>query len=226
MHKVPWMKSDLVQKPISPLRTSFVTLRLAAISAPLRRQPCCTVKLFFRTGPEKPISPLCTSFVTPRPPPANPAAAAAVVPAPFPILSVKCKMLKHNLLRKRGVSVFDTPLLRNPLKISILHFTPGRWERVTGYGPRGGGGTGRNTSGNLYLCIISQRAETLVGVPALSVLKFKSILLPLRKQPLRLSYLARSPFSFNFNNSSIANLYCSAKIIPAAENDKRMDGFS
>jgi len=61
------MNSDLVQKPISPLRTSFVTSRLAAISAPLRRRPCCAVKLFFRTGPEKPISPLRTSFVTPRP---------------------------------------------------------------------------------------------------------------------------------------------------------------
>jgi len=44
-------------------------------------------------------------------------------PAPHPISSVKCKMLKHNLLRKRGVSVFDTLLLCNTLKISILHFT-------------------------------------------------------------------------------------------------------
>ncbi len=37
--------------------------------------------------------------------------------------SVKCKLLKYNLLSKRGVLVFDTPLLSNPLKISTLHFT-------------------------------------------------------------------------------------------------------
>jgi len=67
---------------------------------------------------------LRTSFVTQRTPPANPAAAAAVVPAPLPILSVNCKILKYNLLRKRGVSVFNPPLLSNPLKISTLHFTP------------------------------------------------------------------------------------------------------
>ena len=33
-------------------------------------------------------------------------------------------MLKYNPLHKRGVSVFDTPLLCNTLKISALHFTP------------------------------------------------------------------------------------------------------
>jgi len=47
-------------------------------------------------------------------------------------LSVNCKILKYNLLRKRGVSVFNTPLLYNQLKISILHFTP----RTMGMGNR------------------------------------------------------------------------------------------
>ena len=125
MHKVPWMKSDLVQKPISRFAPPSSPHASPPFPPPLRRQPCCTVKLFFRTGPEKPISPLRTSFVTPRPPPANPAAAAAVVPAPLPILSVNCKTLKYNLLHKRGVPVSDTPLLHNQLKISILHFTHG-----------------------------------------------------------------------------------------------------
>ncbi len=54
----------------------------------------------------------------------RPSAATLTTPAPLPISSVKCKMLKYNLLHKRGVSVFDTPLLRNQLKISTLHFTP------------------------------------------------------------------------------------------------------
>ena len=54
----------------------------------------------------------------------RPSAATLTTPAPLPISSVKCKMLKYNLLHKRGVSVFDTPLLCNQLKISTLHFTP------------------------------------------------------------------------------------------------------
>ena len=77
MHKVPWMKSDLVQKNL------------------------------FAHGPSP-----------------------TTVPALLP--SVNCKILKYNLLRKRGVSVFNTPLLHNRLKISILHFTP----RTMGMGNR------------------------------------------------------------------------------------------
>ena len=65
------------KKPISPLRTSFVTPRPAAdfslrpgIAPPSSPHavgdPAARRKLFFRTGPKKPISPLRTSFVTPR----------------------------------------------------------------------------------------------------------------------------------------------------------------
>ena len=57
-------------------------------------EPCCAVKLFFRTGPEKPISPLRTSFVTQR-------SAAALSSAVAPHL------LGHPLPRCRR-----TPLLR------------------------------------------------------------------------------------------------------------------
>ena len=68
--------------------------------------------------------PVRTSFVTPRLAAGKPRGSGRGGPAPLPILSVNCKILKYNLLRKRGVSVFNTPLLHNQLKISILHFTP------------------------------------------------------------------------------------------------------
>ena len=71
-----------------------------------------------------PSSPLVPSpFALPSSPNAPPSPFPTTL-APLPISSVNCKTLKYNLLRKRGVSVFDTPHLLNPLKISTLHFTP------------------------------------------------------------------------------------------------------
>ena len=139
------------ERPISPLRTSFVTSRPAAFSAGRFRRlfrrpfppavPAGRSRRLFPHGTAAAtllrggnyFSGRCRKNQFPRfalpssphlRPPANPAAAAAVVPAPLPISSVNCKTLKYNLLHKRGVSVFDTPLLSNPLKISTLHFTP------------------------------------------------------------------------------------------------------
>ena len=165
------------EKPISPLRTSFVTQRPPPSSpSPFLGRGCtrsdfkcrtscgfCLLWPIYAQGPLDEIRPCakpphfahgpaaatllrggnnfsgrCRKNQFPRSaPPSSPSArrlslflrqptpaAFSTAPALLPISSVNCKTLKYNLLRKRGVSVFDTPLLSNPLKISTLYFTP------------------------------------------------------------------------------------------------------
>ena len=112
--------------PFCSRRLGFDALRMQnhpfLLTAPRpRRRPCSAEEIIFPDGAGK------TNFPAPHllrhPTPRRPFPTA---PALLPISSVKCKMLKHNLLRKRGVSVFNTPLLYNPFRISALHFTPRR----------------------------------------------------------------------------------------------------